>query len=156
VEKEKVYNRQVSAPILKRKTSRFGLGQLITGNNSSNQTAVANSQNSHSQNYSYTHPHSQTHQPSSHQNYLQVIFPQKLSTPTSPHHTIGSSSLPNQPPLSALPQNNQTNAATTPLTPTMNMSDHVVAPPPAQVFFVQQPQLPHQTFHSAGMGVSGK
>lgn len=33
LEKEKVYSRQVSAPILKRKSSRFGLGQLITGTN---------------------------------------------------------------------------------------------------------------------------
>lgn len=28
-EKEKVYNRQYSAPILKRKSSRFGLGQFL-------------------------------------------------------------------------------------------------------------------------------
>lgn len=31
VEKEKVYSRQYSAPILKRKSSRFGLGQLLGG-----------------------------------------------------------------------------------------------------------------------------
>ena len=28
-EKEKIYSRQYSAPILKRKSSRFGLGQLL-------------------------------------------------------------------------------------------------------------------------------
>lgn len=31
-EKEKIYNRQISAPLLKRKTSRFGLGQFLSGN----------------------------------------------------------------------------------------------------------------------------
>lgn len=31
-EKEKIYNRQISAPLLKRKTSRFGLGQFLHGN----------------------------------------------------------------------------------------------------------------------------
>ncbi|XP_017847927.1 protein unc-79 homolog isoform X4 [Drosophila busckii] len=39
-EKEKIYSRQVSAPILKRKTSRFGLGQFL-GNQSS--TTVSHS-----------------------------------------------------------------------------------------------------------------
>lgn len=38
-EKEKVYSRQYSAPILKRKTSRFGLGQLL-GSMPSNNTIV--------------------------------------------------------------------------------------------------------------------
>ncbi|KAM8704273.1 hypothetical protein ACLKA7_008814 [Drosophila subpalustris] len=37
-EKEKIYSRQVSAPILKRKTSRFGLGQFL-GSSSGNQNA---------------------------------------------------------------------------------------------------------------------
>lgn len=32
LEKEKIYNRQISAPLLKRKTSRFGLGQFLSGN----------------------------------------------------------------------------------------------------------------------------
>ncbi|KAG4066741.1 hypothetical protein HA402_012808 [Bradysia odoriphaga] len=38
LEKEKVYSRQISAPILKRKSSRFGLGQFLSSgtNNSSN------------------------------------------------------------------------------------------------------------------------
>lgn len=31
-DKEKIYNRQISAPLLKRKTSRFGLGQFLSGN----------------------------------------------------------------------------------------------------------------------------
>lgn len=35
-EKEKVYSRQISAPILKRKTSRFGLGQFLSGSSNSN------------------------------------------------------------------------------------------------------------------------
>lgn len=35
-EKEKVYSRQYSAPILKRKSSRFGLGQLLESTQSNN------------------------------------------------------------------------------------------------------------------------
>lgn len=42
LEKEKVYNRQISAPILKRKSSRFGLGQFLSsGTNNSNAANVA-------------------------------------------------------------------------------------------------------------------
>jgi hypothetical protein len=132
---------------LKRKTSRFGLGQLITGNNSSNQTAVATSQVSHSQNYSFIHPHLQSHH--IHQNYLQVNFPQK--TPVSPHHIAANSQPPQQP---SHPSCNQihSNNTTTPQTPTIAMSDNVQQ---QQVFFFQQPQLQQQTFHS-GNGVSGK
>lgn len=36
---EKVYNRQISAPILKRKSSRFGLGQFLSGSSNANNTA---------------------------------------------------------------------------------------------------------------------
>ena len=39
-EKEKVYSRQYSAPILKRKTSRFGLGQLLGSMPSNNTMAL--------------------------------------------------------------------------------------------------------------------
>lgn len=49
LEKEKVYNRQISAPILKRKSSRFGLGQFLSG---SNHSSVASSQ-SHSLHQNY-------------------------------------------------------------------------------------------------------
>lgn len=48
-EKEKVYSRQVSAPILKRKTSRFGLGQLLTsGTNHNCATSVVTTSSSSS------------------------------------------------------------------------------------------------------------
>lgn len=47
-EKEKIYSRQVSAPILKRKSSRFGLGQFLSSG-TSNTANVA--QPSHSQYY---------------------------------------------------------------------------------------------------------
>lgn len=40
IEKEKVYNRQVSAPILKRKSSRFGLGQFLSS--ATNNSIAAN------------------------------------------------------------------------------------------------------------------
>lgn len=39
VNTEKVYNRQISAPILKRKSSRFGLGQFLSGSSNANNTA---------------------------------------------------------------------------------------------------------------------
>lgn len=57
-EKEKIYSRQVSAPILKRKTSRFGLGQLIPGNNSSNCAASVVQSHSPSSLHPNTHSHS--------------------------------------------------------------------------------------------------
>lgn len=38
---EKVYNRQVSAPILKRKSSRFGLGQFLSSSSNANTSNVA-------------------------------------------------------------------------------------------------------------------
>lgn len=41
-DKEKIYNRQVSAPILKRKTSRFGLGQFLTSSSSSGNNPSTN------------------------------------------------------------------------------------------------------------------
>lgn len=40
-EKEKIYSRQISAPILKRKTSRFGLGQFLCGSSNSNASTSA-------------------------------------------------------------------------------------------------------------------
>lgn len=53
-EKEKIYSRQISAPILKRKTSRFGLGQFLgsSGNHNSSSsttttTTIANASSSH-------------------------------------------------------------------------------------------------------------
>ena len=42
-EKEKIYSRQISAPILKRKTSRFGLGQFLSGSSNSNPSTSATS-----------------------------------------------------------------------------------------------------------------
>lgn len=41
-DKEKIYNRQVSAPVLKRKTSRFGLGQFLTSSSSSGNNPSTN------------------------------------------------------------------------------------------------------------------
>lgn len=87
-EKEKIYSRQVSAPILKRKTSRFGLGQFL-GSSSGNQNtstashSVATASNTlhtrakalppcpvhHSQHTAFPyhqHPHTHTHHPHAH------------------------------------------------------------------------------------------
>lgn len=90
-EKEKIYSRQVSAPILKRKTSRFGLGQFL-GSSSGNQNtstashSVPTASNTlhtrskalppcpvhHSQQHTafpyhqHPHPHTHTHHPHSH------------------------------------------------------------------------------------------
>ncbi|TDG47592.1 hypothetical protein AWZ03_006031 [Drosophila navojoa] len=96
-EKEKIYSRQVSAPILKRKTSRFGLGQFLgtsSGNQNTNTAShsVATTSNtrskaptpcpihqahSHNTAFSY-HPHQHQHQhPHSHPHTLQHH----------PHHT---------------------------------------------------------------------
>lgn len=48
---EKIYNRQISAPLLKRKTSRFGLGQFLHGNNYAHNLAP-------SPHHSHSLPHS--------------------------------------------------------------------------------------------------
>lgn len=40
-DKEKIYSRQVSAPILKRKTSRFGLGQFLGSSSGASQTCTS-------------------------------------------------------------------------------------------------------------------
>ncbi|XP_055589112.1 protein unc-79 homolog isoform X2 [Uranotaenia lowii] len=59
IEKEKIYNRQVSAPILKRKSSRFGLGQFLSSG--SNQNHLTTPQHTylqaHSQHYNQLHPY---------------------------------------------------------------------------------------------------
>ncbi|EDV98626.1 GH22395 [Drosophila grimshawi] len=76
-EKEKIYNRQVSAPILKRKTSRFGLGQFLGTGSSANQNSanhsVATSSNTLHTKSKVTTPcpvHQQVpHQPTQHQQH---------------------------------------------------------------------------------------
>ncbi|XP_046804229.1 protein unc-79 homolog isoform X2 [Lucilia cuprina] len=40
-DKEKIYSRQISAPILKRKTSRFGLGQFLGSSSGASQTCTS-------------------------------------------------------------------------------------------------------------------
>lgn len=57
---EKVYNRQISAPMLKRKSSRFGLGQFLSGSSNANTANVATTQTHHHLQISST-PHYQTH-----------------------------------------------------------------------------------------------
>lgn len=57
---EKVYNRQISAPILKRKSSRFGLGQFLSGSSNANAANVASSHTHHHLQISSA-PHHQSH-----------------------------------------------------------------------------------------------
>lgn len=70
-EKDKIYARQQSAPILKRKSSRFGLGQLIPGTNHITSTCAASiaSLHHHSHPSHSHHPHTQS---SSHSHHLTV------------------------------------------------------------------------------------
>ncbi|EAT36519.1 AAEL011392-PA [Aedes aegypti] len=60
IEKEKIYNRQASAPIFKRKSSRFGLGQFLSSG--SNQNHLTTPQHT----YLQTHPQHHYNQPHLH------------------------------------------------------------------------------------------
>lgn len=84
-EKEKIYSRQISAPILKRKTSRFGLGQFLgsSGNQanvSSHSYATTNHPPTQHARAVHTHSH-----PYSHSHTAQL-------TTSSKHHSIPSAS----------------------------------------------------------------
>ncbi|XP_055321973.1 protein unc-79 homolog isoform X3 [Sitodiplosis mosellana] len=92
---EKVYNRQISAPILKRKSSRFGLGQFLSGSGSNANTAnVASANVGHAQHHlqisSTPHSHSQGVHHHLHHLYhpMHIAQPQTSSagtTPTTPN-----------------------------------------------------------------------
>uniref|UniRef100_A0A1B0CGN7 Protein unc-79 homolog n=2 Tax=Lutzomyia longipalpis TaxID=7200 RepID=A0A1B0CGN7_LUTLO len=60
-EKEKVYNRQISAPILKRKSSRFGLGQFLSGTNHSHTSVATQHSHLHHHHFAHPHPHHSSH-----------------------------------------------------------------------------------------------
>lgn len=87
---EKVYNRQISAPILKRKSSRFGLGQFLSGSSNANTANVASAKVDHAQHHLHisSAPHSHVvhihhlHHP------MHMAQPQTTSagtTPTTPN-----------------------------------------------------------------------
>lgn len=62
-----MYNRQISAPILKRKSSRFGLGQFLSGSSNTNAANVATSSaHTHHHLQISSAPHFQAHHPSLH------------------------------------------------------------------------------------------
>ena len=91
---EKVYNRQISAPILKRKSSRFGLGQFLSGSGSNANTAnVASANVGHAQHHlqisSTPHSHSQGVHHLHHLHHpMHIAQPQTSSagtTPTTPN-----------------------------------------------------------------------
>ncbi|XP_054738511.1 protein unc-79 homolog [Anastrepha obliqua] len=82
-EKEKIYSRQISAPILKRKTSRFGLGQFLgsSGNHanvtshsyaSSSHPPTQHTRGGHNHSHPYAHPHS-SHATTSSKHYSSTI-----------------------------------------------------------------------------------
>ncbi|XP_053969855.1 protein unc-79 homolog isoform X5 [Anastrepha ludens] len=82
-EKEKIYSRQISAPILKRKTSRFGLGQFLgsSGNHanvtshsyaSSSHPPTQHTRSGHNHSHPYAHPHS-SHATTSSKHYSSTI-----------------------------------------------------------------------------------
>lgn len=91
---EKVYNRQISAPILKRKSSRFGLGQFLSGSSNTANVASANVghvQTHHLQISSTPHSHAQVvhHHHLHHLHHpMHLTQPQTSSagtTPTTPN-----------------------------------------------------------------------
>lgn len=89
---EKVYNRQISAPILKRKSSRFGLGQFLSGSSSANTANVASANVGHAQHHLQisSTPHSQVvHHHLHHLHHsMHIAQPQTSSagtTPTTPN-----------------------------------------------------------------------
>lgn len=98
---EKVYNRQISAPILKRKSSRFGLGQFLSGSSNANSANVASTNIGHTHSHVQHHLHtgSASHTQSSYHHYhplhylhphhpLHITQPQSSSagtTPTTPN-----------------------------------------------------------------------
>lgn len=89
---EKVYNRQISAPILKRKSSRFGLGQFLSGSSNANTANVASANVGHAQHHlqisSTPHSHSQGVHHHLHHLHHPLAQPQTSSagtTPTTPN-----------------------------------------------------------------------
>lgn len=91
---EKVYNRQISAPILKRKSSRFGLGQFLSGSSNANTANVASAKIDHAQHHLHhsSAPHSHTQVVHHHLHHLHhpmhMAQPQTSSagtTPTTPN-----------------------------------------------------------------------
>lgn len=78
-EKEKVYSRQISAPILKRKSSRFGLGQFLSsGTNNSSHVATSQSLHSHHHQHLQINCAPQTH-------HLNPTSSSAGTTPTTPN-----------------------------------------------------------------------
>lgn len=81
-EKEKVYSRQISAPILKRKSSRFGLGQFLSsGTNNSSHVATSQSLHSHHHQHLQINCAPQIH----HTTHLNPTSSSAGTTPTTPN-----------------------------------------------------------------------
>ena len=98
-DKEKIYSRQVSAPILKRKTSRFGLGQFLGSNSGASQTCTSYSYPTTSNTLTHraaysthiaTHSVTSTH---SYHSQLPPPPPPPLHPPTQPTHVSATTSL---------------------------------------------------------------
>lgn len=80
---EKVYNRQISAPILKRKSSRFGLGQFLSGSSNANTANVASANIGHAQHHlqSQGAPHSHLHSQIVHHHIHHLHHPMHMAQP---------------------------------------------------------------------------
>ncbi|XP_068152160.1 protein unc-79 homolog isoform X7 [Drosophila tropicalis] len=91
-EKEKIYSRQVSAPILKRKTSRFGLGQFLGGSSSGTTATVITTTNVTSTSTGTrpkTMPSCPIHHQHQHHHHHHTAFPYHhhyLHLPPNQHH----------------------------------------------------------------------
>lgn len=100
---EKVYNRQISAPILKRKSSRFGLGQFLSGSNNANTANVASTNIGHAQHHlqissaPHSHLHSHTHSQIVHHHIHHLHHPMHSTQP--PLHTSSAGTTPTTPNL---------------------------------------------------------
>lgn len=89
-----MYSRQVSAPILKRKTSRFGLGQFIQGNNNNNHNNSSSS-NANNNNHCATSVVASSSSPSSqlhpNSNIISSLSPHLIENTSSHSHLLLSS-----------------------------------------------------------------
>lgn len=122
-DKDKIYSRQVSAPILKRKTSRFGLGQFLGSISGASQTCTSYSYLTASNTLSY-----------------RAAYSAHPVTPSHPHN-----SQPSAPQQFTMLSSHTTNSLQTPCPIHSSTHNHTV--PPQQHFFFSSTS--HQCSSSA-------
>ncbi|XP_058979217.1 protein unc-79 homolog isoform X2 [Musca domestica] len=172
-DKEKIYSRQISAPILKRKTSRFGLGQFLGSSSGTSQTCPSYSYptasntlthrsaySAHITTHSVTSSHSHSQQPGSGPNAptnSSSNVPCPIHNPTTApgpsgstqHFVFSSSSSSAHPPNSSSIAQIATTSTT--LTSTHSQSHqylvHCVAPPSQTLIHSPMPTLQEADHH---------